>query len=103
MIIFLLIFLCLYGGINFYAFFKAKDFFHFSGTTEIVIIILLVALILAPIIIRLAEKIHWETMARTIAYCGYLWMAFVFLFFFSGKPFFASKLSIMSFRSASLA
>ncbi len=82
MIIFLLIFLCLYGGINFYAFFKAKDFFHFSGKTEIVIIILLVALILAPIIIRLAEKIHWETMARTIAYCGYLWMAFVFLFFF---------------------
>jgi uncharacterized protein len=82
MIIFLLIFLCLYGGINFYAFFKAKNVFHFSGKAEIIIITLIVLLILAPIIIKLVEKIHWETMARTIAYCGYFWMAFIFLFFF---------------------
>ena len=97
MIIFLLIFLCLYGGINFYAFFKAKYFFHFSGKTEIIIIILLVALILAPIIIRLAEKIHWETMARTIAYCGYLWMAFVFLFFFINITFDITRLLLKFF------
>lgn len=82
MIIFLLIFLLLYGGINFYAFLKAKSFFHFSGKTEIIIIILLILLVLAPILTRLAEKVHWEMLARTIAYCGYLWMAFVFLFFF---------------------
>lgn len=82
MIIFLLIFLCLYGGLNFYAFSRAKNIFHFSGKAEIIIITLIFLLILAPIIIRLAEKLHWETMARSIAYCGYLWMAFVFLFFF---------------------
>jgi uncharacterized protein len=82
MIIFLLIFLCLYGGLNFYAFFQAKSVFHFSGRTEIIIIILIILLILAPIIIRFAERLHWETLARSIAYCGYLWMAFVFLFLF---------------------
>jgi uncharacterized protein len=82
MIIFLLVFLCLYGGINFYFFYKANDIFHFAGKTEWIIITLLIALVLAPIIIRLAEKMHWETLARIIAYCGYLWMAFVFLFFF---------------------
>lgn len=82
MIIFLLIFLCLYGGLNFYAFFQAKNVFHFSGKTEIIIITLLFLLILAPVIIRFVEKLHWETLARSIAYCGYLWMAFVFLFFF---------------------
>jgi len=82
MIIFLLVFLCLYGGINFYAFFRAKDVFHFSGTAEIIIITLLIFLILAPIIIRITEKLHGETLARSIAYFGYLWMAFVFLFFF---------------------
>ena len=81
MILFLLIFLSLYGGINFYAFLKAKTLFHFSGKIEIIIIISMIFLILAPIIIKLAEKIHWETLARSIAYCGYLWMAFVFLFF----------------------
>lgn len=82
MIIFLLIFLCLYGGINAYFFLKAKEFFHFPGKTELIIIALLIAFVLAPIIVRLAERIHWETLARIIAYCGYLWMAFVFLFFF---------------------
>ncbi|MCE5210025.1 MAG: metallophosphoesterase [Deltaproteobacteria bacterium] len=82
MIIFLLIILCLYGGINFYAFFRAKNIFHFAGKTEILIIILLLFLILAPIIIRLAEKLELETFARSASYCGYLWMAFIFLFFF---------------------
>lgn len=82
MIIFLLIILGLYGGLNFYAFYRAKNIFHFSGKTEIIIIILLLFLILAPIIIRLAEKLDWETFARSAAYCGYLWMAFIFLFFF---------------------
>jgi len=43
---------------------------------------LLVLLVLAPVIIRLAESRHLETLARSIAYIGYLWMAFVFLFFF---------------------
>ncbi len=81
MIIFILIFLCLYGGLNFYAFFQAKNILHFSGKTEFIIIALLCLLILAPIIIRLAEKLHCETLARSIAYLGYLWMAFVFLFF----------------------
>lgn len=82
MIIFLLIFLSLYGGMNFYFFFKAKNVIHFSGKTEIIIILMMIFLILAPIIIRLAEKLDLETTARAIAYCGYLWMAFVFLFFF---------------------
>lgn len=82
MIVFLLIFLFVYGGLNFYFFFKAKNIFQFSGKAEIIIIILLIFLILAPIIIRFAEKLDLEKLARSIAYCGYLWMAFVFLFFF---------------------
>ncbi len=82
MIIVLLIFLCLYGGLNFYAFFRAINIFHFSGATDVIIIILLFFMIQAPIIIRFTEKLHLETLARSIAYFGYLWMAFVFLFFF---------------------
>lgn len=46
-------------------------------------VILLIVLILAPIIIRILESFHLETLARFAAYCGYLWMAFVFLFFFT--------------------
>jgi hypothetical protein len=82
MIIFLLIFIFLYGGLNFYAFSRVKNIFHFSGKVQIIVTILLVLLILAPMIIRLAESRHLETLARSMAYIGYLWMAFVFLFFF---------------------
>ena len=82
MIIFLLTFFCLYGGINFYAFARARSIFNFPGAVQFILIILLVLLILAPLMVRLAENLHLEESAKAIAYIGYLWMAFVFIFFF---------------------
>jgi predicted MPP superfamily phosphohydrolase len=87
MIFFVLTFLCLYSGINFYAFFRARSVFHFSGFPQIIIIIVLILLICAPILVRVAEAYHQEFMARSIAYIGYIWMAFVFLFFFFNVTF----------------
>ena len=87
MILFVLTFLCLYGGINFYAFFRARSVFHFSGIPQTIIIILLILLICAPILVRTAEAYHQEFLARAIAYIGYIWMAFVFLFFFFNVAF----------------
>jgi len=87
MVFFILTFLCLYGGINFYAFFRARSVFHFSGFPQIIIIIMLILLICAPILVRTAEAYHQELLARAIAYIGYIWMAFVFLFFFFNVTF----------------
>ena len=87
MILFVLTFLCLFGGINFYAFFRARSVFHFSGFPQTIIIIVLILLICAPILVRVAEAYHQEFMARAIAYVGYIWMAFVFLFFFLSVTF----------------
>jgi uncharacterized protein len=84
MILFLLSFLCLYGGINFYGFFRAKSIFHFSGPGEIIVIALFILLTLTPIIVRVAERYHLETFAQAVAYVGYLWMAFIFVFFVLG-------------------
>jgi hypothetical protein len=81
MIIFLLTFFCLYGGIHVYAYSRASSLFHFSGIVEAVIIILLVLLTLAPLLVRVLESRHFEATARIIAYIGYLWMAFIFLLF----------------------
>ena len=81
MIIFLLTFLFLYGGINYYAFFRADSVFHFSTGIKIVLLIVLAILIGAPILVRMAESRNLEALARVIAYAGYIWMAFVFLFF----------------------
>jgi hypothetical protein len=82
MIVFLLIFIFLYGGLNFYAFSRAKNVFNCSRKVQVIVIILLVLMILAPVIIRLVESRHLETLARSMAYIGYLWMSFIFLFFF---------------------
>jgi predicted MPP superfamily phosphohydrolase len=81
MIIFLLVFFCLYGGINFYAFSRAINIFHFSSIPQVIIIFVMILLILVPVVVRLIEAIHLETWARIIAYIGYIWMVFVFLFF----------------------
>jgi predicted MPP superfamily phosphohydrolase len=87
MIIFLLTFLCLYSGINFYAFVRLKSIFHLHWAGQIIVIILLILLILAPLTVRLAENLHFEEAAKAIAYIGYLWMAFMLLFFLLGVSF----------------
>lgn len=81
MILFLATFLCLYGGINFYFFFRARSILHFSGFGQGLIIVLLLLLIIAPVIVRALEAMHCEQLARLAACVGYVWMAFVFLFF----------------------
>lgn len=82
MILFLLTFLFLYSGINYYFFSRAKSIFHFSGVLQVLLLSLLLLLIIAPILVRITESFHLEKLARTIAFVGYVWMAFVFIFFF---------------------
>ena len=82
MILFLLTFLCLYGGINFYFFFRVRSVLQLSGVIQAIFLILVILLIIAPILVRVLETLHYETLARTVACIGYVWMAFVFLFFF---------------------
>lgn len=81
MVIFLLTFLFLYGGIHVYAFIRADSIFHFSAGIRIIVIVLMIILIFAPLLVRIAESRHLEALARAFAYAGYLWMAFIFLFF----------------------
>ncbi|HPL10054.1 MAG TPA: metallophosphoesterase, partial [Smithellaceae bacterium] len=73
--------LCLYGGINFYFFFRARSVLHFSGPLQVLLLVLLILLILAPAVVRTLESLHCEQAARFVACVGYIWMAFVFLFF----------------------
>lgn len=81
-ILMLAFFLGLYGGINFYFFFRARSVFPFPGGISIVLLGILILLVLAPIIVRVLESCHFEYAARIASLIGYIWMAFVFLFFF---------------------
>jgi hypothetical protein len=87
MLIFLLTFLFLYGGIHFYAFMRVKSVFPFSTNVEIFIVALMIILIFAPLLVRILESRHLDMLARITAYAGYLWMAFIFLFFFLSVSF----------------
>ncbi|HPK53154.1 MAG TPA: metallophosphoesterase [Smithellaceae bacterium] len=82
MVIFLLTFILLYGGIHVYALIRADSIFHFTAAAKVIIIVVLLILVFVPFLVRIAEGRHLETLARTIAYGGYLWMAFIFMFFF---------------------
>lgn len=81
MILFLLTFLCLYGGINFYFFVRLKQVLHLSGPIQALVLAVLAVMVVAPILVRILESLHYETAARSAACVGYVWMAFVFLFF----------------------
>jgi uncharacterized protein len=87
MALFLLTFLFLYGGIHIYAFIRVNGIFHFSTGLEISIAVLFIILIFAPLLVRILESRHLEVLARITAYAGYLWMAFIFLFFFLSVSF----------------
>ncbi len=99
MAIFLLSFLFLYGGIHLYLFTRMDSIFHFSTGNKILIICLLIILIFAPLLVRIAENRHLESLARTLAYAGYLWMAFIFLFFCLSVIFDAARFAFKLFPS----
>jgi len=101
MIIFLLVFFCLYGSINFYFFFRAKNIFQFTGFLQAAIFFLLVLLIAAPVLVRALESLRYEQLARAVACIGYVWMAFVFLFFFISLSFDVVRLGYRIFSSGS--
>lgn len=98
MVMFLLTFLLLYGGMHVYAFVRLNNVFHFSSGILILIICLLIILTFAPLLARMAEKNHLELLARFIAYTGYVWMAFIFIFFCFSIFFDAVRLILYLFQ-----
>jgi uncharacterized protein len=83
MSLFLLTFFLIYGGVHLYLFAKIKGAFHPGAAANVVLIIVLVFMVLAPIIVRLCERYGYDTLALIMSYTGYLWMGVMFLFFVS--------------------
>ncbi|MGB7061304.1 MAG: metallophosphoesterase [Candidatus Zixiibacteriota bacterium] len=81
MIMFLLIFLLVYGGFHLYMFLKAKAALGFGMKSGIFVLLFLVLMVFAPILIRMLEKPGLEPIARVMAYIGYTWMGLLVLFF----------------------
>jgi hypothetical protein len=81
MIMFLLIFLTVYGSLHLYFFLKAKAALGFCMGTGIFLVLFLLLMVFAPILIRMLERPGLEPAARVMAYIGYTWMGILALFF----------------------
>ncbi|KAF0217748.1 MAG: hypothetical protein FD174_3219 [Geobacteraceae bacterium] len=81
MSLFFLTFFLVYGGVHVYTFFKARQAVGFGIVQAIVLAVFLTVMVLAPVLVRLAEKEGYESTARMTAYTGYIWMGVLFLFF----------------------
>lgn len=80
MAIFLSVFLTLYGSMHFYAFWKARRAFGFHKRAGIPLGLFMGFMTVCPILVRVTERQGWETLAGVLAYTGYTWMGFLFIF-----------------------
>ncbi len=79
MLFFLLFFITLYGGINLYFFRKVHLALPGNGAAWGAGVFCL-AMVAAPILVRLLEREGWIASARVCAWVGHTWMAGVFWF-----------------------
>lgn len=77
---FLVSFLAIYGGLHLFAFLRLRHAFRPSPLLEKVLILWMISMTVTPLIVRAAEQSGSERTALLIAWPGYLWMGFVFIF-----------------------
>lgn len=81
MILFILTFFAMYGGVHAYAFLRVRSALGFGTGTGAALAVFMLVMTFAPYMIRAAELRGYELAARVLSYVAYLWMAVLFLFF----------------------
>jgi predicted MPP superfamily phosphohydrolase len=79
--LFLFTFFLIYGGTHLYFFLKVRGAFAPGIAYSLLLALFLLVMVLSPVLVRALEKEGLELPARLMAYTGYLWMGFLFLFF----------------------
>ena len=80
MFLFLFFYLAIYGATHAYLISRTVRCFHLAAPYPLLFAVVSVFMVLAPILVRVLEGYGMETPARLVAYLGYLWMGFFFLF-----------------------
>lgn len=63
-----------------YAFFKLRDAFRLRPCLTWILIAWMIIMITIPLLVRIAEQCGMEKTALSMAWPGYLWMGFIFIF-----------------------
>lgn len=79
MILFLISFFSLYGGIHLYAFVRFHNAFRPSRFTALIIAGWMTLTVFAPLLVRIAEHGGYDRIAKIIAWPGFIWMGFIFI------------------------
>lgn len=66
---------------HWYFFRKITGAFPLAVPTSILLALLMILMLCAPLLVRLAEREGLESLAILLAYVGYVWMGMLFLFF----------------------
>jgi uncharacterized protein len=80
MSMFFVSFFLIYGGTHLYLFLKVKSAANPGISSSIALLLFLLLMMVSPILVRVLEREGLEQSARTMAFIGYLWMGFLFLF-----------------------
>jgi predicted MPP superfamily phosphohydrolase len=80
LLIFLSLYFCIYGSAHLYLLIKARRAFYLYGVNYFLLFAIFTFLLLAPINARLLEgQGHWLP-SQILAWIGFIWMGFVFIF-----------------------
>jgi hypothetical protein len=79
-LVFLAIFLCLYGTLHLYILIKVRRSLYLEGLSYILLLVVLAFLMLAPILARLLESQGHALLDLLLTWVGYVWMGYLFLF-----------------------
>jgi len=79
--IFLLVFFLIYGGVHLYLFLGAKASLALGTRTSIFVALFMIIMVLAPVIVHMAERSGLQSLAHFFSWAGYLWMGLAFLLF----------------------
>lgn len=80
MSLFLITFLTAYGGMHLYTLYRLHGTFSPGRQAKALLSIWMLLMTLAPLLVRLFERSGMDRSALFIAWPGYLWMGFIFIF-----------------------
>lgn len=80
MSLFLITFLTIYCSLHLYVLFKLRNAFKLSDLSTRLLILLLLVMTFTPFLVRLAEYSGMTKTAQILAWPGFFWMGFMFIF-----------------------
>jgi len=78
--LFIVVFLLLYGGMHTYLFVKVRFASGMGPSAAIAFGLFLLLMVFAPMLVRYAEQSGYQSLARSAAWAGFLWMGWILLF-----------------------